>query len=170
MENIISGISEGSQEKSDLQPRSRLDATIDALRARFPSVFPWPPLPLAIGIREEVIAACPDLEPPLIRRALAVWVHQPRYQSAISCLIGVARIRLDGSLATPVTYDEAEFALGVVRDQRKRYWAKQKRLRAQLREEGAKRLKKSELARKAAEKEAAAALRGRPILTLRRAS
>jgi ProP effector len=95
--------------------KARLEAAMAALlilRQRWPNAFARlsarTPRPLKIGIRDDVIAALPDIPPALISFALGIYTSGVPYRSA--CIEGAARIDLDGKLAGVVSPDEAAHA------------------------------------------------------------
>ncbi|MFC3284811.1 ProQ/FINO family protein [Litchfieldella rifensis] len=63
--------------------------------------------PLKVGIHEELVAREPWPEK-LVRRALACYVHLPRYLKAVRA--GAERVGLDGESAGTVTEGEAKYA------------------------------------------------------------
>ncbi len=65
--------------------------------------------PLAIGVREKLIEALPEVAPDLIAKALTAYTASPRLYRA-SFRFGEARIGLDGEPAGTVTATEAEHA------------------------------------------------------------
>lgn len=86
-------------------------ATRAVLAERFPKTFrPFaqPKLPLKVGIREDVIAACPDLDPGAIRMALNDYTKGGTYQRAVMVL-GATRIDLAGKPAGEVDQRSAQW-------------------------------------------------------------
>lgn len=67
------------------------------------------PTPLKIGIREELIAACPDLSKRSIRRALKKWCRSNPYLKAVA--EGVTRIDIYGRPAGVVTSEQQAHAM-----------------------------------------------------------
>ena len=95
--------------------KARLEAAMAALlilRQRWPNAFARlsarTPRPLKIGIRDDVIAALPDIPPALISLALGIYTSGVPYRSA--CIEGAPRIDLDGNPASVVSPDEAAHA------------------------------------------------------------
>ena len=78
---------------------------------RFPKCFKDfknPKVPLKIKIHEDILAACPDIDPKTLGDALRSYVAIGNYPS---CLIeGAARIDLNGDAAGAVTAVEAASA------------------------------------------------------------
>jgi sRNA-binding protein len=78
----------------------RFPATFVALKAK---VRPA----LKIGIRDDIIAALPELDTIEVGRAMGFYVCHPAY--AKHCIEGAQRIGLDGKVAGIVTADEARW-------------------------------------------------------------
>jgi ProP effector len=117
---------------------NNINEIITLLAEKFPRTFmlyEQRRVPLKTGIRSEVLAALPDLEPRAIRTALALHAQAPGYLRAV--VRGGPRIGLDGLPAGAVTAAEAAWALeqAIAGEQRRRARrADQARARA---EEGA---------------------------------
>ena len=81
--------------------------TLRELVRRFPlcfKSFTAPKVPLKIGICAEVIAACPHLDPKLVKLALAAYCNHGSYYD---CLVpGTVRIDLNGDAASVVAENE----------------------------------------------------------------
>lgn len=92
--------------------KARLEAAIGvllALRQRWPDTFPRLSArtrrPLKIGIRDDVIAALPDIPPAQISLALGIYVNSAPYLYV--CTEGEGRIDLNGQSVGVVSADEA---------------------------------------------------------------
>jgi ProP effector len=86
--------------------------TLDILRERFPCAFApqrqaWR-APLKIKIRDDILAAAPDLDAKSIARAMRFYVLHPAYQRSL--VPGAKRIDLDGKRVGIVTEIEAAHA------------------------------------------------------------
>jgi ProP effector len=95
--------------------KARLEAATAVqliLRQRWPNAFARlsarTPRPLKIGIRDDVIAALPNIPPALISLALGIYTSGVPYRSA--CIEGAARIDFDGNPAGVVSPAEAAHA------------------------------------------------------------
>jgi sRNA-binding protein len=91
---------------------NNINEIITLLAEKFPRTFmlyEQRRVPLKTGIRSEVLAALPDLEPRAIRTALALHAQAPGYLRAV--VRGGPRIGLDGLPAGAVTAAEAAWAL-----------------------------------------------------------
>jgi ProP effector len=92
-----------------------IQTTIAELARRFPNAFVaedfQPHSPLAIGIREALIAACPDLSG-AIPAALQRYTHRLMYQQSL--VEGAARVDLMGAAAGTVSAQAAAYAAGRV--------------------------------------------------------
>lgn len=78
---------------------------------RFPACFREKgeqKVPLAVGIRQQIFAAAPDLDRRVVCWALKDYVHGRRYQQNL--VPGAPRLNLDGSVASTVTPHDAEYA------------------------------------------------------------
>lgn len=64
--------------------------------------------PLKHGIADELLRACPDIDPSRIKIAIAMYCDGRRYNEAM--LPGVDRVGLDGAPAGRVTASEARHA------------------------------------------------------------
>jgi hypothetical protein len=64
--------------------------------------------PLKIGIREDIIAQHPELQPGVIESALQIYTRCVPYWSTLK--VGTARIDLDGNVAGEVTLDDQQAA------------------------------------------------------------
>lgn len=93
--------------QTEKSAQSAAEATLGVLRERFPAVFSSP-VPLAIGTRETLYAACPDLSKTNIRRALKKWCRKRQYQQGLAD--GVARVDIHGNPAGVVSSEEREHA------------------------------------------------------------
>src|SRR5690349_7064569 len=81
-----------------------------ACRDAFPAMFvKKEPVPLALGIREQLLAAFPDVERPTLHRFMQFWTSQLAYLKAMSAK-GAVRHNLDGTDAGPVSDEHREFA------------------------------------------------------------
>lgn len=97
------------QARAERQRRTR--ATRIALQRRWPDIFAAPKKPkrpLARGIDKQIARAAPDLSRGDIRLALQDYTGGPSYLRA--CVVGAARIGLDGEPAGFVAVGEAEHA------------------------------------------------------------
>ena len=100
---------QGKVTRSAIQRKTRT-ARIE-LRRRWPQVFAGPKAPkrpLAIGIRQAILSAAPDLDRADVWLALDDYTAGPTYLRA--CVAGAARIGLDGEPDGVVTASEAAFA------------------------------------------------------------
>lgn len=92
--------------------RVRIAETRKVLAERFPAAFMRKggptKLPLKVGIRDDVLAAVPDLNPTLVRRAIGDYVTGPKYARAM--VAGAVRFDLQGMPAGVVTEEEAKYA------------------------------------------------------------
>ena len=78
---------------------------------RFPLAFMptgEPKKPLKIGIFDDLLAACPDIEPARIKIAMEDYCHGPRY--LIEQVEGAVRVGLDGQATGAVTTHQQEGA------------------------------------------------------------
>ena len=85
--------------------------TITVLCERFPLAFMptgEPKKPLKIGIFDDLLAACPDIEPARIKIAMEDYCHGPRY--LIEQVEGAMRVGLDGQATGAVTTHQQEGA------------------------------------------------------------
>lgn len=98
------------------EPQSRLpigeapspQALLDEWYQRYPQTFfKGHTRPLKVGIHEDLVAREPWPDK-LVRRALACYVHLPRYLKAVRS--GAERVDLDGASAGDVTDGEARYA------------------------------------------------------------
>ena len=64
--------------------------------------------PLKIGIREDIVAQHPELQPSVIVNALQIYTRCVPYWSTLKT--GVARIDLDGNVAGKVTLEDEQAA------------------------------------------------------------
>ena len=107
-----------SQNQSQNQTGKRAAAinTLLMLRQRFPAAFARLDLtrrqPLKIGIRNDIIAAVPEIAATEIGLALKIYAGHVSYLS--QCVEGAARIDLDGEPAGVVTATEAAYAAKLV--------------------------------------------------------
>jgi len=89
--------------------RDNPTALLTELRRIAPATFRDPPVPLAIGIRQQITARLDSqFRPREVARALRHWCRQSTYQRAL--VTGAARIDLDGQIRGVVTEDEAVHA------------------------------------------------------------
>jgi ProP effector len=105
----------------------------DTLHKRFPQAFMAKgeiKKPLARGIREEVIAAAPDLASKYVRFAIQNYTLGRKYQAVM--IEGAQRIHLDGRPAELVTASDALYARIVLARLEKR-WARVDRKREEQR-------------------------------------
>lgn len=78
------------------QRRAENDAIIQQLREMFPAGFTEPPVPLAVGLRQQLRAAIPPLATERkLRRAITWWCHSPAYLEAVAA--GQERRNIDGT-------------------------------------------------------------------------
>jgi ProP effector len=94
--------------------------TIAVLCERFPLAFMpsgAPKIPLKIGIREDIIAACPDLPPDQIAIAMRDYCSGPRY--LFSQVTDAVRVGLDGVVVGSVTNDQEDAAMEKMRRYRR---------------------------------------------------
>ena len=88
-----------------------VEATIKELANRYPATFAaeaWSPhRPLAIGIRDTLIAACPDLAG-TITSALQRYTHRLVYQQSL--VEGASRVDLTGAAVGTVSAQAAAHA------------------------------------------------------------
>lgn len=92
--------------------RVRIAETRKVLAERFPAAFMRKgeptKFPLKVGIRDDVFAAVPDINPDLIRRAIGDYCSGPKYARAM--IAGAVRVDLKGKPAGVVTEAEANYA------------------------------------------------------------
>ena len=92
-----------------------VEATIKELANRYPATFAaeaWSPhRPLAIGIRDTLIAACPDLAG-TITSALQRYTHRLVYQQSL--VEGASRVDLSGAAVGTVSAQAAAHAAAKV--------------------------------------------------------
>ena len=99
--------------------QSRAAHALARFRALFPAVFCDPPVPLKIGVHEELIAlTAGEFMPDEIGAALRLWVRQPGYQKAVAA--GGPRYGLDGSPAGAVADTEQAVAAKLVKQAERR--------------------------------------------------
>ena len=65
--------------------------------------------PLKIGIREDIIAQHPELQPDMIVSALQIYTRCVPYWSTLK--VGAARLDLDGNVAGEVTLEDERAAI-----------------------------------------------------------
>jgi RNA chaperone ProQ/FINO-like protein len=78
---------------------------------RFPAAFKSlgsPKLPLRIGVREDILAQAPDLDPRLVAAAMRQYIYGFDYRRYL--MEGAIRVDLNGEPAGVVTADQARFA------------------------------------------------------------
>lgn len=93
------------------------------LKQHYPAVFnPIAPVPLAVGIHEEILAANPTVPPEALKFFLRGWTNQLFYHKAIR-EPGSVRLHLDGTVQAPVTEEERNHA----RMKIKLYWDRRAR-------------------------------------------
>lgn len=89
-----------------------------ALRRLVPELFAGRrPPPLAIGIREEILAVLPDSDPKLLKDVLRVHTHSAGYLSHLAA--GEPRPHLDGSEAGPPAPNEMSSAASELKAQQR---------------------------------------------------
>ncbi len=91
--------------------RRIIEATLALLAEKYPAVFMLLEIrrkPLKLGIRDDVIAALPELKPNHIGTALRAYVAAPGYLGKL--VADTPRIGLDGKPCGVVTSTEAEHA------------------------------------------------------------
>jgi ProP effector len=81
---------------------------ISQLAKLYPNCFCHPRQPLKIGIREDIVARCPDIQPGLIASALKTYTRSVDYLETLKA--GAARIDLDGNPAGRVTLEDEQDA------------------------------------------------------------
>ena len=80
--------------------------TLLILRNKYPNAFKeWKPL--KIGVRDDIIASLPGIDPINIGRALKFYTSHFRYLQ--NCIEGIARVGLDGRAVGTVTAGEAAY-------------------------------------------------------------
>jgi ProP effector len=65
-------------------------------------------LPLKVGIRADILAAMPDVEPKLIEAALREYCYRSDYQRYLT--EGAGRVNLQGEVVGTVSAEEARHA------------------------------------------------------------
>lgn len=89
------------------------------LAERWPALFDAEkPVPLAIGIREALLEAMPDITAGLLRHILVGWCSHPRYLAALT--VGADRHGLEGVQGT-VTEEQAANALELLKAAQTRF-------------------------------------------------
>jgi sRNA-binding protein len=88
--------------KAERPDQHQIEEAKAAIRAAFPLAFVKPRRPLAIGVREQVLRALPNVDPQAVKVALGRWVQSRDYQEGV-LRKGARRIALDGSDAGPIT-------------------------------------------------------------------
>lgn len=79
------------------------------LKRRWPNLFRYRNrVPLAIGIREQVLAEIPTIDQQALRRVLRTYFRSYGYLAALSH--GGDRFNLDGTIAGPVLQEHSEHA------------------------------------------------------------
>ena len=92
---------------------------------RFPAAFKaGHPKPLAVGIRQTICAAIPELDAKQVSKALAIHCGDAGYLRALFAP-GAQRVDLAGVPVAPVTPEDAEFAVKRLASQKARHAAKQ---------------------------------------------
>ena len=115
-----SAVNDPPELSTGAQPASRRQARLAAGRAalellseRWPKVFrswPQPPVPLKIGIRNDIAAALGEsVTPVALTAALNRWCRSLAYLKAIA-QVGAVRVDLQGQPAGSVTPEEAALA------------------------------------------------------------
>jgi ProQ/FINO family len=89
--------------------RQQTEIVIADLRRLFPVVFCDPPVPFAIGFREQIRAATRTIiSDRALRRAIGWWIDQAAYQQALAA--GQIRHNLDGSASDCPTAQQIALA------------------------------------------------------------
>ena len=82
------------------------------LATRYPRAFALekyrPHRPLKVGVADDILACCPDLNRRRLGAALAVYTRRVMYLRGL--VAGAARVDLDGNPAGEVTARDAEYA------------------------------------------------------------
>ena len=79
------------------------------LKTRYPKSFDLKaPLPLAIGIAQEINKQLPEIKPAIIRMALGWWTKQKVYLETV--INGSQRFNLTGEAVAPILDSEKEYS------------------------------------------------------------
>ena len=78
------------------------------LRHLAPRLFNGSRQPMAVGVREEIVAKWPVVDPAALRLFLRLWAVHPRYLKAMAD--GAVRRDLDGAEAGEITPEQREWA------------------------------------------------------------
>jgi ProP effector len=70
-------------------------------------------LPLKVGIRADILAAMPDVEPKLIEAALREYCYRRDYQRYLT--EGAGRVNLQGEVVGTVSAEEARHAVACMK-------------------------------------------------------
>ena len=95
---------------NDITRKQQLENLKAELAERWPHLFnKAAPVPFKVGIREEITAALPDVDAPLLRKAVNGWCQSFHYMAALKP--DAPRYGLDGEPDGAVTTEQAEDAL-----------------------------------------------------------
>ena len=97
---------------SDSKPHDPQHAVLISLRSTFP-VF-QECRPLAIGIHKDILERIPDINPQQLRLAMRMHTASARYLKALTN--SEMRFDLDGNAADPVTAEQKQQALDILRE------------------------------------------------------
>jgi len=91
--------------------KPRVNAVIHELTRRFPGVIVadiWEThAPLAIGVYDQLVAACADIDPSDLKAAIWVYTRQRRMYHVAVAAEGAMRLNLDGSVYGAVSPEHA---------------------------------------------------------------
>ena len=94
-----------------------------ALHERFPKCFKEiAPIPLKVGIWDDIVSRCPDIPVKILRTTIAIYVDKIRYQYALTA--NANRVDLDGNVAGQVSEEQAEVAAKRARKLRRIFYKK----------------------------------------------
>ena len=87
---------------------------------------PESPLPLAVGIKEQIASRYPSVPPIILDRAITYWVHRPAYLRSVRD--GDHRYNLDGEIQGDISDDQKEHS----REKLKVFYKKMEKERAKM--------------------------------------
>ena len=127
------GVGEGISEAWAMSSADRHRALWAEWHARFGLFDERDPVPLAVGVREQLLAAFPEVDSKRVRHGIAGWCQRMGYLAALT-VEGAMRKNLDGSEAGPVSERDRRWA-----GERLKEWRRKIRERAARRAEEEKR-------------------------------
>jgi sRNA-binding protein len=92
----------GTDTEARRRRQNAVHLVISAWMHRWPDALRLPPVPLAIGTHDAILAAQPELDPAQVHRALRMWTSARSYQRALAAAAAV-RVGLDGEGVEPVS-------------------------------------------------------------------